>query len=137
MNGYLQKFGTVTGADRNVSRLAHAVGAEDAPWARVFNSAAPSMDIPDGVGTIAGSAAGAFIGFKKGHWLLGAIAGGSLGRNLPALVMHPEQRRAAARNLVVTGVACAGSLFMRNNRALGFGVGYIAAAIATYYGGLK
>jgi hypothetical protein len=137
MNQYLEKFSTVTGADRNVNRLAQVMGAEDSPWARVFNTTAPSMDIPDGVGTVAGLAAGAYVGFKKGHWLLGSIAGASLGRNLPALVLHPEQRRAAARNLIVTGVACAGSLFMQNNRALGFGIGYLAAAVATYYGGLK
>lgn len=139
MNQYLEKFRDASGVDRNVGRLARAVGAEDSPWARAFNVRGDAaIDIPDGVGSVAGVAAGTYIGYKNGgHWLLGAIGGGSLGRNLPALVMHPEQRSAAMRNLIVTGVAIGGSLVAKNNRALGFVLGYAAASAATYFGGLK
>lgn len=128
MSTYLQKFGAA--ATDHVNRFSQAIAG------RSFE--APQIDIPDGVGTVAGLAAGSYIGYKNGgHWLIGAMAGASLGRNVPALVMHPEQRPAAIGNLITTGVAVVGSMMTKNNRALGFAIGYLAAAAATYYGGLK
>lgn len=134
MSNFLQKFGATTGVDRGAHRLARVVGAESSPLIRAFDA---KPDVKDGVGTIAGAAAGAVYGYKKGHWLLGSIGGASLGSNLPALVMHPEQRKLAARNLIVSGSGIAGSLIFDKAPVFGFVLGWVGGAVATYYGGLK
>ncbi len=96
---------------------------------------ARAKDVSDNIGTLVGAALGGYVGYSKGHPLLGAIGGASLARNVPAL-LKADQRGYATRNLVTTAGGVAGSLLLPGNRALGFIGGLLVGGLAAAYGGL-
>jgi hypothetical protein len=100
-------------------------------------------NIPDGKGTVIGAGAGAVAGYMVGHPFLGAIAGGSLGRNLPAFIKTgPENaalRQMAVENMSRTGVSVVGSLIggRVGSPIMGFGAGWVAYGVYQYFYGQK
>jgi hypothetical protein len=150
---YLNGVDGVTGAQRTMARLATVLGAvapaAAAPSTALAVQAKPSVvstfirdlrsevppDVKDGIGTVLGAGAGAYL-WRKKHVYLGGIGGASLGRNLPAL-MKPEQRMQAIRNLSVTSAGMLGSFALPKNPAIGFVLGWLAGGAATYFGGLR
>lgn len=150
MATYLHGVDSITGVSRNIARIADVLGADpsSAPPSTAMVLRTPASltsflrdvgatagrDVPDGFGTIAGAAAGAYL--WNDHRVLGAIGGGSLGRNLPALML-PDQRKLAIRNLATTGTGIAGSLAMPRHPVIGFVVGSVVGGAAAYFGGLK
>lgn len=145
-NKYLKGIDAVTGVRRNIARITDVLGATPTATAALTTTRPSSTveflssvhgfenDVPDDIGTIAGSAVGAVI-WKK-HRVLGAVAGASAGRNLPAL-LHPEHRRSALCNMGVTGAGVLGSLLLPGTPAVGFIVGWLAGGAAVYYGKLR
>jgi hypothetical protein len=148
MNRYLRGVDAVTGASRSIVRIADVLGSDSralspAPagplasasgfW-RELRDSAPA-EIRDGVGTLAGAAVGLILEWRT-HPYLGAIGGASLGRNVPAL-LRPEDRRAALRNMGVTGAAVLVSLLVPRHPAAGFAAGWLAASAALYAGGVR
>jgi hypothetical protein len=127
---------SATSAKRTLARLADVLGNVPAPvqpesfqdYLRRLSLNAPP-DVSDGVGTIAGAAAGAY-GWK-GHRWLGAIGGASLGRNLPALLLKPTERGMAFSNMGVTASAIFGSLSLPGSPKLGFILGWLIGGMAT------
>ncbi len=144
MSNYLDKISDVTGATRTTARVANVIGST--ALAPRQGTALGSMldrakavaprDVKDGVGTLAGAAAGAIIGHRHGHWLLGGLSGASIGRNGPAL-LRPSERKAAMHNLAVTHAGVAGSLVFKQHPAIGFIIGAVAGEIGSHYWGLK
>lgn len=125
------------GTSRNLARLSSVVGSVPVlggssalgPMLARAKAAAP-QDVKDGVGTLVGAAVGALVGQRKGgHWVLGAIGGASLGRNVPALVSS-DIRSIAAGNLAVTGAGIAGSLLFKRHPVIGFLLGTLAGGVA-------
>ncbi len=91
---------------------------------------------PDNVTLVAGGAIGAVL-YKKNR-VLGAIAGASIGRNVPA-VLHVENRRNALCNMGETGAGVVGSLLGERygHPVVGFAVGWLAGKAAVFYGGFR
>lgn len=151
MSTYIQDLNSVTGAGRNVARLADVLGAASPETTQALApvSGKPSAvaaflqdiratrprDVPDGLGTLAGAVVGGYL-YRGTHPVLGIIGGASLGRNLPAM-LRADDRRAAARNLITTGGAIVGSVLWKAHPALGFLAGLILGGGAAYYGGLN
>lgn len=145
---------SVTGFRKSVARVADVLGADapaapttqlvpvaDAPVVSRASAAAflakmgnVPRDVPDGLQTLAGAAAGAFL--WKEHRILGAIGGASLGRNIPALFVG-AQRGAALRNLSTTAGGIIGSLLIPVHPALGFAAGLVAVGLVHHFGGGK
>lgn len=141
MSDYFNKLGEVTGLGTSLARVTRALQStrlsnDGSAVAEFVRGAGGSVDpgIQDGVGTLAGAAAGAILWGK--HRVLGAIGGASLGRNAPAL-LNPSQRREALCNMGVTGTAVALSCVAERHPVIGFVVGLVAAEVAVHYGGLR
>ncbi|HVO22491.1 MAG TPA: hypothetical protein VMW56_02565 [Candidatus Margulisiibacteriota bacterium] len=140
---------SVIGYERSAARIASILGAASpspstamVPSKKQYSlkayldelKATAPDDVKDGLGTAAGAAAGYL--FVKKHRFLGAIAGASLGRNVPAL-LDPEQRHLALRNLGITSAGLIGSLTVPKHPVIGFVLGWLAGGAATYAAGLK
>lgn len=129
----------VTAAKKSLARLADVLGAAPAPlrptslqdYLRKLSIDAP-RDVRDGLSTVGGALAGAYLTPK--HRWLGAIGGASLGRNLPALLQKTD-RNIALANMGQTGAGLAGSLMMRRHPRWGFVIGWLLGGFAT--GGLR
>jgi hypothetical protein len=134
---YLDAIDQSSGARRQLARLSTVLGSSSltrhsgvAHFVRGMSpSAAP--DIPDGLQTVAGAAAGYYLWRGKHPWL-GVLAGASVGRNAPALALHPEKRRTALTNMAQTGAGVAGSLVFKAHPVWGFILGWFGAGAALY-----
>lgn len=136
---YLEKLDRVTGFRRHAGRVSRLTGDSETvlgshALATYVRGAGEQTRIGWGVGTAAGAVAGTILGARKGHWLLGALSGGSIFTNVPAL-LRPHLRKEAFWNLLQTHGAIAGSLVMPNNRFLGFGLVYLLVGVARLYYG--
>jgi hypothetical protein len=137
MGDYLSAINRSSGAQQQLARLSTVLGASSltrnsgvAHFVRGMSpSAAP--DIPDGLQTVAGAAAGYYLWRGKHRWL-GVIAGASVGRNALALALHPEMRRTALTNMAQTGGGIAGSLMFKAHPVWGFILGWFGAGAALY-----
>ena len=134
---YIHGADKAIGVRSEIERINRAIG--DAKRRATFNDYVEGVDaakpkyVPHGVGTLAGVAAGAYL--VKDHRVLGAIGGGSLACNVPAL-MNPALRKMATSNLITTGSAIAGATLIRGGnlaKVLGFVGGYIAGALVSKY----
>lgn len=135
---YLEHVKKATGVPRDIARAADLVGSRGgADVQRFFDrvTAGVSQDIPYGTGTLVGAAAGGAVGLVKGHMWLGAIAGASLGHNLPALMT--KDRRLAMVNMGETGFAVACSLASKQHPFWGFVVGRLIAGAVSHYAELR
>ena len=154
---YLRGIDGVTGVSKTVRRAHHLLGVGEQQQAqqtaaiapakkstvtdflRDIAATRPAVEIKDGGRTVVGGLAGGVIAAKYlpgNHYLLGAAGGASLGRNLPAL-LSKETRKAALGNLLTTGTAITGSLVLKNNRFVGFVLGWLAGGAGAYFGGLE
>ncbi len=141
---YLQHMKRASGADKHLARVAGVIGDSGPSSVAQFLSRARSEAPPDvstgKTGTVVGALVGGAYSLKRGHGVLGLIGGGSLGRNLPAL-LHPGERRLALVNMGETGfaVACALAVGRKSwgTRAIAFVLGDLAANLVTYYAGLR
>lgn len=142
VKGYLNGFEAVTGAKQSLVRLSDAFGDKSqsvlgstvTDYLRDVKATVPTT-VPDGVQTVAGAAAGAIL--WQNHRFLGAIGGSSIGRNLPALILHPEQRKSALCNMGITGSGVLCSLIAKKAPMVGFAVGWLIGGAAVYFGGLR
>lgn len=138
MSNYLDKIDT--GFNRNTARLARVIGGDvrNTTLANMLERAKNNAprDVTDGVGTLAGAVAGAIIGQRYNHPVLGSLAGASLGRNVPAL-LRPAERKMAMRNLLMTHSGVAGSLVFNRHPVVGFFLGTVAGGLAAYAGGMR
>lgn len=129
-------IGAVASPRTELARVANVIGDAGGSSVSKFMSdlrdSAP-RDVEDGIGSLAGAVVGTYYGYRHKHWLLGAIGGTSLGRNLPALI-HPGDRTIALKNLGTTGFALACAMMSHKRRWLGFGLGWAAARTAIYVG---
>ena len=119
-----------TGAQRTIARLSTVLGAvpeaiKPKSLTEYLNKVkrATQPDVADGLGTLAGAAAGG-IYFTK-HRLLGVIGGASVGRNLPALLLKPQHRGWAVANMGTTGAAIVGSRLLKKWPVVGFVLGWL------------
>lgn len=136
---YLGHLKKISGVNQELARVRSVVGDSGGTYlTRVLDNAKTSArpDVSDSYGTLAGAAAGAIIGSRKGHWVLGAFAGASAGRNLPAL-LNPGDRRDALCNMGETSVAIACSLATPKHPIIAYVVGKILAGAVTSFGGLR
>jgi hypothetical protein len=139
LSQYADKFGRVAGVQQNMARLSEVLGDTGNPALTRFltkSSVGAEADVKDGLGTVVGAAAGAYLGWKRGHWLLGTIGGASAGRNVPAL-LDPGTRKTALVNMGQTGAAIALSLASPKHPAVAFVVGEIVAGAAIYFWKLR
>lgn len=145
LDKYLQQVQSVTGYRRNLAQLGRVAGnpssllGSDALARHVGSMEQP--EIPWGITTAAGLVAGGIIGAKHGHWALGAISGGSLFTNVPAL-LKPALRKEAFWNLAQTHGGVLASWASKDEspgkRAFMFALGYVGVGVARYiYGGEK
>lgn len=128
----------VPGVPSQAARLATVLGAGPAlaPGAqpssimsflnKLRSEAQP--EIKDGIGTLVGAAAGYYYGNRRHHPWLGAIAGASIGRNAPVVVMQPFDRRAAILNMAETGVGIFAARRFPRHPVIGFLAGMIGAS---------
>lgn len=123
---YLTHIDKVTGYRRNLARVERLSGQ---PLAG--EHALSAVPIEWGVPTAAGFLAGGLLGAQRGHWLLGAISGASILTNAPA-ALKQETRNEALWNLAQTHGGVFASLLMKENKAFGFALGYLAVGIARY-----
>jgi hypothetical protein len=137
MSSYLNHLKAVASPRAEIARAANIIGAAGGGSSSLtkflddMRDSAP-RDVEDGIPTLAGAVIGTFYGYRRKHWLLGAIGGASLGRNLPALV-HAGDRTIALKNLGTTGFAVGCSLMSRKHPAIGFVVGDVLARAAIYF----
>lgn len=141
LDRYLTHVEAVTGYRRNLARVSKFTRNEPtllgSQALATHVAAVPPSNIEWGIPTAAGLAAGGLIGAKHGHWLLGAMSGASLFTNVPHL-LKAETRGEAFWNIVQTHGGVLASLAMKENKAAGFALGYLAVGIARYiYGGGK
>ncbi len=138
LNKYLTHVEGVTGARRQLARVNQFAGSPQALLGSQtlgdYARAGGPPKIEWGVATAAGVVAGGIIGAKHGHWLLGAMSGGSIFTNAPAL-LKADTRKEAAWNLAQTHGGVLASLAMKNNQALGFVLGWLAVGAARYFYG--
>lgn len=139
------KITSAIGASQQLARIDQVLGSSGMRNSRVATfvrgiSDRASLDVRDNVGTLAGAGIGAYLGWKRGYPIIGAIAGGSLGRNVPAL-LEPHLRKTALVNMGVTGAAVAVALARGGrsawNRFLNFAVVWVGGNVATYLTGLR
>lgn len=139
LDKYLVVADRVTGYHRTLSRanqLASHVEGIPAPVANHLQGAG-KPEIEYGIASAAGLVAGGIIGAKHGHWLLGSISGASVFTNVPALI-KPETRSEAFWNMLQTHGGVIASLGAKENKALGFVLGFLAVgAVRYFYGGEK
>jgi hypothetical protein len=88
--------------------------------------------VPGAVGAVAGY----YVGKKRGHSILGALAGHAVGSNAKAL--YNGDRKRALCNLAVEGAAILGALKykkvpMLKHPVVGYAVGALVGGIATYF----
>jgi len=142
MHPYAKKADSIVGAQQTIARVANVLGADGVVPARPRSLAefltqikqqAPN-DVKDGIGTIAGAAAGAILWGE--HRVLGGIGGASLGRNVPAL-FRPHERRMAFCNMGVTASGVLGSLMLPQYPKMGFILGWLVGGLAVYGGKLR
>lgn len=139
-DAYLTRAGRVLGYKRGVGQVYRLAGRSQTvlgshALAEAMKEHSAPTSIHWGIGTAAGAVAGGLIGAKYGHWVVGAISGGSVFTNAPAL-LSAGTRKEAFWNLVQTHGGVLASLAMKNNSFLGFLIGYIAVGFAReYYGG--
>ena len=110
---------SVIGGSRQVARIATVLGAVDSVKSSYVNRpsslgefvekvrATAPPDVKDGPLTVVGAAAG--FALWKQHRYLGLWVGGSLGRNVPAL-LDPELRHIALANMGQSASAVLASL---------------------------
>ncbi len=138
LDKYLAHAEGVTGYRRNLARMGKLNGNSST----LFGSQAlashvaamPPPAIQWGIPTAAGLVAGGIIGYKHDHWLLGAMSGASLFTNAPHL-LKSETRGEAFWNLAQTHGGVFGSLAMKDNKAAGFVLGWLAIGIARHFYG--
>jgi hypothetical protein len=128
--GYLDKVNAATNYRRTLGRVQSLVGQDVMPGA--LAKQAEASPIKWGVGTAAGAVAGGIIGVKHGHWLIGALAGGSLFTNVPH-VLNATTRSEALWNMAQVATGSLASLRMPENKAIGFVLGWAIAGIARLY----
>jgi hypothetical protein len=139
---YLDRFSRATGAQQSVARLSDVLGDSGGSSLSKFLKDAKAdapPDVEDGVGTVVGVVAGAVVGNRYGgHWVLGAIGGASLGRNLPAL-LDPSMQRTALCNMggTAAAIAVSSTRATTTGRVAAFVVTEIAANLVCYYGKLR
>lgn len=138
MNSYLHGIDVVTRATLTGKR-ASVIGTKLLPPGAqpAVAPSLPTTEPADGVGTLAGAAAGGIL--WGDHRVLGIILGASLGRNAPA-TLRGETRRSALCNLAQTTGGVATSLLVGGGdalRAAAFLVGWVGAGAALFYGGLR
>ena len=138
MNSYLHGIDVITRATLTGKR-ASVIGTKLLPPGAqpAVLPTLPSTEPADGVGTLAGAAAGGIL--WGDHRVLGILLGASIGRNAPA-VMKSETRRSALCNMTQTVGGVATSLLIGGGdalRAASFLAGWAAAGAALYYGGLR
>ena len=133
---------SVVGGSRQIARIATVLGAVDSVKSSYANRpstlgefvekvrATAPPDVKDGPLTGVGAAAG-FALWKK-HRYLGLWAGGSLGRNVPAL-MSPELRPIALANMGQSAAAVLASLSVPDHPKMAFLLAYIASGVAIYF----
>ena len=137
---YLENISRAAGVPQSAARLSDVLGdaAGTSSLSRFLTKAKADAppDVEDGLGTVVGAAAGAYLGYHRGHPWLGAIGGASLGRNLPAL-LHPSERKIALVNMGETAAAVGMSLMSPAHPVVGFIVGRLAAGAVVYFGKLR
>ncbi len=137
-NRFLATADDITGASRQVARLADVFGAKTSVLAsspmKALSASEHARDVKDGVPTLAGAAAGAIL--WRDHRVLGAVAGASLARNVPAL-LRASERSSATWNLATTGGGVLGSLVVKNHPIAGFVAGVVAAGFVLHSLGVK
>lgn len=135
LDRYLAHAEGVTGYRRNLARVAKLNGNSStllgSQALATHVAAMPAPAIQWGIPTAAGLVAGGIIGYKRGHWLLGAMSGASLFTNVPAL-LKPATRSEAFWNLAQTHGGVFASLAMKENKVVGFILGSLAVGIARY-----
>jgi len=117
---------------------ASVVGARSANQflAIVRNDLEQSAHDATKVSTLVGGGVGFLYGQSRGHGVLGAIAGASLGRNLPSLT-NASERKHALLNIGETGFAVAVSAASKRHPIMGFVLGKLVASAVTYFTGLR
>jgi hypothetical protein len=130
VGGYLEKVNAATNYRRTLGRVQSLVGQDALPHA-LAKETAPSA-IKWGIPTAAGAVAGGIIGAKHGHWLIGALAGGSLFTNAPHL-LDVDTRGEAFWNMAQVAAGTLASLRMPENKGVGFVLGWAIAGIARFY----
>jgi hypothetical protein len=150
MRHYINGLDRVIGASDAVARMSSVVGADPAPAAPAPAAppagalvksdamselpAALQDHVKDGPQTIVGAGLG-FLAFPE-HRVLGVIGGGSLGRNLPAL-LKADQRKDALCNMGQTAAAIAGSRMFKGHPVWGFILGTVIGGAAIEFSGVK
>ncbi len=137
MSNYLEHIKKVTGVDRDMARATSVVGSAMPDSLKKFLASEETPKIHDGIGTVVGAVAGAYVGQRHGgHWLLGSIGGGSIGRNGPAL-FDKSPRRDALCNMGETGFALAVARAVPKHPGVAFVVAKLAAGAITYAAKLR
>jgi len=80
---------------------------------------------------LVGAAAGYYVGGKKHHPILGALVGHALGDN--AKDLYDGDRKRAACNVAVEVAGVVGALKYKKHPVVGYVVGALAGAVATYF----
>lgn len=130
---------SVLGASNTLARVSDAFaavpgGAAVSDYVCRLHSIGSSVDIPDGIGTVAGAGAGAL--YFKNHRVLGAIGGASIGRNVPAL-LNDAERRDALCNMSQTGAGILGARMLPGSPVVGFLLGWIGVGVGLHVTGLR
>lgn len=135
---FLDKVKKSTGIDRDFARASNIIGdSGGSTLSKLLGKADDSIhDVSDNIGTLAGSAAGAILGYSKGHPVLGALIGGSLGRNVPALLRAADRRNAMC-NVAETGFAVAVSVATPKHPAIAFIIARLVAGAVTHYAKIR
>lgn len=137
---YVNKLTQISGFSTELARASNVIGVGDGSGvvSKIMTAARNEarFDVGDGIGTIAGAAAGAIYGQGHRHPWLGAIGGSSLGRNLPAL-LKPTDRRVALCNLGETGLAIMFSRASPRHPVWAFLIGRVLGGAVTRIGGLR
>lgn len=134
LDKYLVAADKVTGYHRTLARVNqlanHVEGLPNSVTSHLQGAGQPSIEY--GMASAAGLVAGGIIGAKHGHWLLGSISGGSIFTNIPALI-KPETRSEAFWNLLQTHGGVIASLGAKENKPLGFVLGFLAIGAVRYF----
>jgi len=82
---------------------------------------------------LAGAGVGAYVGAKHRHPVLGALAGHAVVNS--AYEYYKGDKKKAVCNAAVEGAALAGALYYKKGRKplLGYAIGLVAGAVATYF----